>query len=179
MTSVALGVAAALAAACTPTFALRGPPGVRGEGQLEGAGAALVARGQPPLWAGTVDGALGGAANSSGFRPRGFVRVNFGPTRFPDSRTANPYPAVDPRIGARWHASVGRLRMALEVNDASSPWYCVLDHWTPHDSGKVVLTSALFNDMKSDLSEKEFWYYVLQFADYKDKHKEVRKKKNG
>jgi len=66
--------------------------------------------------------------------------------------------------------------MPLDLEDSSSPWYCVLDHWIPHDQAKVVLTSAVFNDMKSDLSEQEFWYYVKAFADYRDKHKKVRKR---
>lgn len=65
----------------------------------------------------------------------------------------------------------------LEVNDSSSPWYCVLDHWIPHDPRKVVLTSAVVNDMKSDLSEEEFWYYVEAFADYKEKGKKIRVRK--
>jgi hypothetical protein len=63
------------------------------------------------------------------------------------------------------------------VEDFRSPWYCELDHWIPHDPGKVVITSALVNVMKMDLSEQEFWYYVLQFADYKRKGVRVRKKK--
>ena len=66
--------------------------------------------------------------------------------------------------------------MMLEVNDSSSPWYCVLDHWKPHDQAKVVLTSAVFNDMKSDLSEEEFWYYIEALADYKQKNKPVPKR---
>lgn len=67
--------------------------------------------------------------------------------------------------------------MLLEVNDFLSPWYCVLDHWIPGDPRKVVLTSAVLNAMKSDLTEKEFRYYVLALADYKEKHKKVRKRK--
>jgi hypothetical protein len=31
--------------------------------------------------------------------------------------------------------------------------------------------------MKSDLSEGEFWYFVLQLADFKEKGKAVRKMK--
>ena len=67
--------------------------------------------------------------------------------------------------------------MPLEVNDSSSPWYCVFDHWMPHDQRKVVLTSAVLNDMKSDLLEDEFWYYIKAFADYRDKGKKIIKKK--
>ena len=67
--------------------------------------------------------------------------------------------------------------MPLELNNDRSPWYCVFDHWIPGDQGKVVLTFALFNEMKSDLSEKEFWYFVCQLADFKEKNKKVRKMK--
>ena len=67
--------------------------------------------------------------------------------------------------------------MLLDLVDDRSPWYCVFDHWIPNNPQKVVLTSALFNEMKLDLSEEEFWYYILQFADYKEEHKKVRKKK--
>jgi len=65
----------------------------------------------------------------------------------------------------------------LDLDDPKSPWYCVLDHWIPQDPGKIVLTCDLFNVMKSDLSEKEFWYYVLQLADYIEKGRPVRKMK--
>jgi hypothetical protein len=67
--------------------------------------------------------------------------------------------------------------MDLELYDASSPWYCVFDHWTPHHPGKVVITSALINQMKSDLTEEEFWYYVKQLADFKEKGTKVHKRK--
>jgi len=66
--------------------------------------------------------------------------------------------------------------MPLVVDDSRSPWYFQFDHWRPHDPGKLVLTSALINDMKSDLSEEEFWYYILQFANYKDNGTKVRKR---
>ena len=65
--------------------------------------------------------------------------------------------------------------MLLEMDDIKSQWYCVFDHWMPHDPRKVVLTSAVLNDMKSDLLEDEFWYYIKAFADYKEKGKKVVK----
>ena len=61
---------------------------------------------------GTVEGALGGTVDAPPLRPRGFVRVDFGPMRYPDSRI-DPYAAVDPRVGARWHASAGPFRSLL------------------------------------------------------------------
>ena len=45
--------------------------------------------------------------------------------------------------------------MLLDLRDPKSPWYLVFDHWIPGDGRKVVVTSSLLNDMKSDLSECE------------------------
>lgn len=66
--------------------------------------------------------------------------------------------------------------MRLEMKDPQSPWYCVFDHWLPNNPKKIVLTSALFNAMKSDLTEKEFWYYVEQLDNCRKKHLKVIKK---
>ena len=65
--------------------------------------------------------------------------------------------------------------MLLDMTDPHSPWYCVFDHWIPHDSSKIVITFSLLNDMKSDLTEKEFWYLIKALADYKCRHKKIRK----
>jgi len=67
--------------------------------------------------------------------------------------------------------------MLLDVSDYKSPWYVVFNCLTPGDRSRIVLTSALFNEMKSDLSIKEFWYYIRQLANYKRKHTKIRKKK--
>ena len=67
--------------------------------------------------------------------------------------------------------------MPLDMTDPHSPWYCVFDHWIPNNDKKVVITSSLINDMKSDLSEKEFWYYIEQLYNYKKKRTPVKKKK--
>jgi len=64
--------------------------------------------------------------------------------------------------------------MLLELDDDTSPWYCSFDHWNPGDPRKVVITSALLNAMKTDLSVKEFWYYVLQLFDFRKKHTKIR-----
>jgi len=66
--------------------------------------------------------------------------------------------------------------MLLDMDDPKSPWYCVFDHWVPHDQRKIVLTSFLLNEMKSDLSEDEFWYYVRQLASFRRRHTKVIKK---
>jgi hypothetical protein len=69
-------------------------------------------------------------------------------------------------------------KMPLDVTDPGSPWYCVFNHRNPRDpKKKVVITSALLCAMKSGLSEKDFWYMILQLANYKEKHIKVRKKK--
>jgi len=67
--------------------------------------------------------------------------------------------------------------MLLDVKNYRSPWYCVLSHLSPVDRTKIALTSMLLSVMKSGLTVEEFWYYILQLADYKEKHKKIRKKK--
>jgi hypothetical protein len=67
-------------------------------------------------------------------------------------------------------------KMPLDMSNPKSPWYCVFDHWIPRNDKKVVLTTSLFNDMKSDLSEKEFWYFIDQLANYKKKRIKIKKK---
>ena len=64
-------------------------------------------------------------------------------------------------------------KMPLEVKDYKSPWHCVLSHLVPGDPTKIVLTSMMLSVMKSRLKENEFWYFVCQLADYKEKHKKV------
>jgi hypothetical protein len=68
--------------------------------------------------------------------------------------------------------------MPLERNPLS-PWYVVLDHWMPGNPQKVVLTSALLNDMKSDLTEDEFWYFIKQLYCHHFKGKRFRKRRVG
>jgi len=66
--------------------------------------------------------------------------------------------------------------MKLDMKNRKSPWYGVLDHWIPQNSSKVVLTSALINEMKSDLTEKEFKYYIKQLYNFITKGTMIRKK---
>ena len=63
------------------------------------------------------------------------------------------------------------------MENDQSPWYGVFNYLTPGDPSKVVLTCALFNEMKSDLSIKEFWYYIGQLANYIRYGTKIRKKK--
>jgi hypothetical protein len=56
--------------------------------------------------------------------------------------------------------------MPLVWDDTKSPWYLVFDHWMPRDPRKIVVTSAVLNAVKGDLTEKEFWYFIRQLANY-------------
>lgn len=50
----------------------------------------------------------------------------------------------------------------LNLTNPQSPFYFVFDHQIPGDDRTVVLTFALLNEMKSDMSWKEFKYYLRQ-----------------
>ena len=67
--------------------------------------------------------------------------------------------------------------LRLELEDCNSPWHLSFDHRIPGDKNDIVLTCVLFNEMKTDLTEDEFWYYILQLDNYKQRHTKVRKKK--
>ena len=60
--------------------------------------------------------------------------------------------------------------------DPKSPRYCVFDHWIPGDPKRIVLTTALVNDMKTEQTENEFWYNIFQLADYKRLGKPIKLK---
>ncbi len=66
-------------------------------------------------------------------------------------------------------------KLPLEMEDIRSQWYCVFDHVIPLDPNTIVLTSALINEMKSALSEREFWFYVGQLADFMEKGRKIKK----
>jgi hypothetical protein len=63
----------------------------------------------------------------------------------------------------------------LNLDNPKNPWYLVFDHCTPQDSRKVVITSFLINDMKSDLTENEFWYMISQLANFKRVGTKIKK----
>jgi len=67
--------------------------------------------------------------------------------------------------------------MPLDLFDLKSPWYLVFDHWMPRDPRKIVITSAVLNIMKSDLTEEEFWYFIRQLANFRRHGAVVRKRK--
>ena len=51
---------------------------------------------------------------------------------------------------------------ALVMDNPQSPYYFVFDHRIPGDDRTVVLTFTLLNEMKSDMTDKEFRYFVHQ-----------------
>jgi len=66
--------------------------------------------------------------------------------------------------------------MSLNMDDPDSPWHLEFDHWMPADPSKIVLTSRLLNEMKNDLTEVEFKYYIIELDNHKKKGTRVRKK---
>jgi hypothetical protein len=65
--------------------------------------------------------------------------------------------------------------MPLELINSHDSWYLVFDHCNPRDPKKVVITSFLVNEMKNDLTEDEFWYYIAQLANHFRKGTPVKK----
>lgn len=65
--------------------------------------------------------------------------------------------------------------MPLELKNRHDPWYLVFDHCNPRDPNKVVITSFLVNEMKNELTEDEFWYYIAQLANHFRKGTPVKK----
>ena len=54
----------------------------------------------------------------------------------------------------------------LNENNPRSPRYLTFDHFVPRDETKMVLTAALINDMKSDMTDEEFRSMVKQLASH-------------
>ena len=55
--------------------------------------------------------------------------------------------------------------MALVEDNPKDPRYVTFDHRTPRKEGDIVLAAAAINDMKSDMSEREFRSMVAQLAE--------------
>ncbi|MDE1921728.1 MAG: hypothetical protein KGJ09_06675 [Candidatus Omnitrophica bacterium] len=68
------------------------------------------------------------------------------------------------------------IKVALELDDETSPWYLDFDHWRPGDPIKIVICAAIVNDMKQDMTQKEFRYYVIALDDHRRKHLKVKKR---
>ena len=68
-------------------------------------------------------------------------------------------------------------KLKLDMENPQSPFYFVFDHMVPGDEKSAVLTFALLNEMKSDMTFKEFKYYLRQLFLNIFQHKKIRKKK--
>jgi len=65
----------------------------------------------------------------------------------------------------------------LDVFDYTSPWFLEFDHLVPGDPRKIVITSAWINEMKGDLTLKEFKGSIVQLYNYWFKGIKIKKKK--
>ena len=65
----------------------------------------------------------------------------------------------------------------LDVFDESDPYFLEFDHFVPGDPRKIVITSAWINEMKGDLTFKEFKGSVVQLYNYWFKGIKIKKKK--
>ena len=65
----------------------------------------------------------------------------------------------------------------LDVFDKSSPYFLEFDHVIPGNPRKIVITSAWFNEMKGDLSIREFKRSNVQLYNYWIKGIKIKKMK--
>ena len=65
----------------------------------------------------------------------------------------------------------------LNMTNHKDPFYFSFDHMVPGDNRKIVLTFALLNEMKSDMTYEEFKYYVRQFARFFDTGAKIIKRR--
>src|SRR4051794_15743478 len=54
---------------------------------------------------------------------------------------------------------------AILTEDPSSPWHVSFDHGTPGDERDLVVCAALVNHFKSNLTEQEFRFVVVQLGE--------------
>jgi hypothetical protein len=52
----------------------------------------------------------------------------------------------------------------LSETDRSDSRYLTFDHRTPRQENNIVVAAACINDMKSDLTETEFWAVIRELA---------------
>ena len=65
----------------------------------------------------------------------------------------------------------------LDVFDYTSAYFLEFDHLVPGDPRKIVMTSAWINEMKGDLTFKEFKGSVVQLYNYWFKGIKIKKRK--
>ena len=49
-------------------------------------------------------------------------------------------------------------------DNPKDPRYLTFDHFTPREESEIVIVAAAINDMKSDMSDREFRHMVIQLA---------------
>ena len=54
----------------------------------------------------------------------------------------------------------------LDEKNSKSPKYLSFDHKTPRCEDEMVVTCALMNDMKTDMSDAEFRRVVIELANH-------------
>jgi len=66
--------------------------------------------------------------------------------------------------------------MVLEEKETRSPWYLTFDHRVPKDKATIVVSSFIFNVMKTDTTEVEFKAFVKELARHWNRSLPFRKK---
>lgn len=75
--------------------------------------------------------------------------------------------ALKRALKSAWDGQVFRCHYSsaeLVVDDPTNPRYLTFDHRTPPAKGDLVVAAAVINDMKTDMSEKEFERVVIELA---------------
>ena len=67
--------------------------------------------------------------------------------------------------------------MELDVFTKKDPYFLEFDHLVPGDPRKIVITSSWFNELKGDLTFKEFKGSVVQLYNFWFKGIKIKKKK--
>jgi hypothetical protein len=65
----------------------------------------------------------------------------------------------------------------IDVFNVSDPYFLEFDHLVPGDPSTIVMTSAWINEMKGDMTFKEFKRSVVQLFDYWFKGIKIKKMK--
>ena len=68
-------------------------------------------------------------------------------------------------------------KQKLDVFDYTSQWFLEFDHVIPHNPKEIVFASAWVNEMKADMTIKEFKGSVAQLYNYWFKGIKIKKKK--
>lgn len=84
-----------------------------------------------------------------------------------DSRGKHNKSARERALKRAWDGQAFRCYytgIKLVEDNPKDPRYLTFDHFTPRKEDKIVIVAAAINDMKSDMSDKEFRQMVLQLS---------------